>query len=458
MGKVCEADRNIVQDVTAWLDRRRLAANVRIERKPIAQLRGWTIDPASGNLGHQSGKFFQIAGIEVKTNFGGVGHWTQPIIFQREVGLIGFLSKRIGGVLHLLVQAKMEPGNINLVQLSPTVQATRSNFTQVHGGERPRYLDYFLNCRLEDTTVDQLQSEQGSKFFRKRNRNMIVQVPDDAEVPIHEDFIWLALDQIRSCLGVPNLVNMDARSVLSGVDLSGSQHRGYPGPTAFHDEVSRSALPDARDGLMDFSSVDRWFAGMKAHYHLNVNPIDLKDVEDWIVDGESVHHVSGRFFSVIGVGVSASSREVLQWDQPLIESAKGGIACFLCRKFGGVLHFLVQARVEAGAVDGVELGPTLQYTPANYTGPSISHPPFADAVRRLRPGQFRYDSLQSEEGGRFYHDQNRYVIAEADVDDIQEIPENYCWLTMRQIKDILRFNNCFNVEARSLVACVESIR
>src|SRR5688572_11104222 len=163
MGRVCEDDRNIVQDVTAWLERRRLAANVKIERKPIAQLRGWTIEPASGNLAHQSGKFFQIAGLEVKTNFGGVGHWTQPIIFQREVGLIGFLSKRIGGALHLLVQAKMEPGNINLVQLSPTVQATRSNFTQVHGGERPRYLEYFLNCRLEDITVDQLQSEQGSK-------------------------------------------------------------------------------------------------------------------------------------------------------------------------------------------------------------------------------------------------------------------------------------------------------
>lgn len=458
MGRVCEDDRSIVHEITDWLEERRAAANVKVERKPISQLRGWTIDPATGNLDHQSGKFFQIAGIDVKTNFGAVGHWTQPIIFQREVGLIGFLSKRIDGILHFLMQAKMEPGNVNLLQLSPTIQATRSNFTQVHGGERPRYIDYFLNCRSDDVTADQLQSEQGSKFFRKRNRNMIVRVPDDAKVPIHEDFIWLTVDQIRGCLGVANLVNMDARSVLSAIDFAGAREGASPETTAFHDDVSRSASADDRDALMDLSSVVRWFSGMKARYELNVSPIDLSEVEDWIVDRDSVHHASGRFFSVIGVGVSASSREVLQWDQPLIESAKGGIACFVCQKFGGILHFLVQARVEAGAFDGVEMGPTLQFTPANYTGRAISLPPFADAFGRLRAGQVRYDSLQSEEGGRFYHDQNRYVIAETEADEIGEIPENYCWLTMRQIKDLLRFNNCFNVEARSLVACVESLR
>jgi NDP-hexose 2,3-dehydratase len=30
------------------------------------------------------------------------------------------------------------------VQLTPTVQATYSNYTQVHQGTRPRYVEYFL--------------------------------------------------------------------------------------------------------------------------------------------------------------------------------------------------------------------------------------------------------------------------------------------------------------------------
>ena len=47
-------------------------------------------------------------------------------------------------MLHCLMQAKMEPGNVNPLQLSPTVQATRSNYTQVHRGTGTRYLEYFV--------------------------------------------------------------------------------------------------------------------------------------------------------------------------------------------------------------------------------------------------------------------------------------------------------------------------
>ena len=42
-----------------------------------------------------------------------------------------------------LLQAKAEPGNINKIQISPTVQATKSNYTRVHGGKEIPYLRYF---------------------------------------------------------------------------------------------------------------------------------------------------------------------------------------------------------------------------------------------------------------------------------------------------------------------------
>ena len=46
-----------------------------------------------------------------------------------------------------------------------------------------------------------------------------------------------------------------------------------------------------------------------------------------------------------------------------------------------VLHFLVQARVEPGNFDIIELAPTLQFTPANYDGPDANDlPPFHDLV------------------------------------------------------------------------------
>jgi oxidase EvaA len=50
-----------------------------------------------------------------------VSTWSQPIINQPEVGYLGFIVKKINGVMHFLIQAKIEPGNVNCVQLSPTI-------------------------------------------------------------------------------------------------------------------------------------------------------------------------------------------------------------------------------------------------------------------------------------------------------------------------------------------------
>ena len=111
----------------------------------------------------------------------------------------------------------MEPGNIDLVQLSPTVQATRSDYTRVHGGKRPRYLDFFLQRGINRVLVDQLQSEQGLFFLRKRNRNIIVETRED--VPLHDDFHWLTLGQIKTLMQEPHTVNMDTRTVIAAVPL-----------------------------------------------------------------------------------------------------------------------------------------------------------------------------------------------------------------------------------------------
>ncbi len=443
-----------------WFESRRAAAHFKVERRPLAQLRGWTIDPGTGNVGHQSGRFFRVIGVDVQTNFGPTPRWTQPIIHQDEIGILGFLAQKKNGVLHFLLQAKMEPGNINLLQISPTVQATRSNLTQVHGGKRPPYIDFFLNCNRDNVVYDRLQSEQGSRFLCKRNRNMIVAVPDPVDVPVYDDFIWVTLAQIYELLSAQNLINMDSRTVLSGIchplPWKGSSGllAGQP-MTRFQEDLLRSISASDDGSTQGGSQAIYWLTAMRARYDLNVHMVPLKDVQEWGNDGDTIHHCTGRFFSVIGVTVSASTREVVDWDQPLIQSAKGGIVCFFCQKINGVLHFLVQARVEPGSLDCVDVGPTLQFTPINYEAPLTRVlPPFTDLFRSLRPDQIRYDSLQSEEGGRFYQDQNRYLVAETDPGQIQEIPENYFWMTLWQIKQLLRYSNCLHIEARSLLACI----
>ena len=111
------------------------------------------------------------------------------------------------------MQAKIEPGNINKVQISPTIQATKSNFFQKHGGSQPAFLEYFLNAKQTNILVDQIQSEQSSRFYMKRNRNIILYVTDYiVESSTHK---WMTLGQIKDLMRYDNLVNMDTRTVLS---------------------------------------------------------------------------------------------------------------------------------------------------------------------------------------------------------------------------------------------------
>ena len=200
-----------------WLKQRNEAIGVNVNKIPFSVLSNWYLDEKVGVLKHASGKFFTIEGINVQTNWGIVKEWEQPIINQPEIGYLGIITKEFNGILYFLLQAKVEPGNVNNVQLSPTLQATRSNYSQVHKGNKPRYLEYFQNAKRHEIMLDQLQSEQGARFLKKRNRNIILKL--EKEIEVHEDFIWLTLAQIKTLIQQDNLVNMDTRTVISGISF-----------------------------------------------------------------------------------------------------------------------------------------------------------------------------------------------------------------------------------------------
>ncbi|MDD3527595.1 MAG: NDP-hexose 2,3-dehydratase family protein, partial [Bacteroidales bacterium] len=163
-------------------------------------------------------------------------------------------------------------------------------------------------------------------------------------------------------------------------------------------------------------------------------------------------------FSVMGVNVEIGNREVQSWDQPLIEASQEGIIAFIIKKIDGVYHFLVQAKLEAGNFDIVELAPTVQCLTGNYRkGFNEYDVRFLEEVLTAQPEQIWYDTYQSEEGGRFYQEQNRNMIIEAAADFPMEVPDDYMWITLNQMKTFIRFNNYLNIAARSLIAAIRFI-
>jgi len=445
-----------VKATLRWLADRQDAHRFEVTRIPLDEMGVWSFEAGTGNLVHRTGRFFTIEGLRVRTDYGRVNEWEQPIINQPEIGILGLVVKEINGVLHCLMQAKMEPGNVNLIQLSPTVQATRSNFTRVHRGARTRYLEYFLEPGRATVLVDVLQSEQGSWFFAKRNRNIVVETTE--EIPPHEDFRWMTIGEVQQLLSADNVLNMDARTVLSCIPFARPTTAPRPGPHGSFNAALRRSMSPGEYALHSMGAVLSWFTECTSRYGLRSDRIPLAQVRGWHRNRMAISHVEGRNFSIIGTRVEAGNREVVNWTQPLLAPCGPGVSAFLVRSLGGVLHVLVHARAEAGHLHGVELAPTVQCIPDNYRGlPAEHRPRFLDYLENVPVDRVRFDTVLSEEGGRFYHAESRYMIVEVDDDIPISEPDGYRWLTVDQLTQLLRHSHYLNVQARSLVACLHTL-
>ncbi|MEV7185712.1 NDP-hexose 2,3-dehydratase family protein [Kitasatospora sp. NPDC093102] len=419
------------------------------ETVPLDRLSGWHFDDDTGFIAHDSGRFFSVEGLQVETQSPAAA-WGQPIINQPETGILGFLAKEIDGVLHFLMQLKAEPGNRNGLQVSPTVQATRSNYTGIHGGLQVPYLEYFQDPARRRVIADVRQSEQGSRFLRKRNRNMVVETTEPVEAL--EGFVWLTLGQLHRLMAVEDLVNMSTRSILACLPLGD----GVPatGDRGFGTALERSLAlggPEVHP-LVDALS---WITEARTLSGMRARTVSLDALADWEFTGGRIRHRAERHFEVIGVRVEAVGREVGQWCQPMIRAQAPELAAILVTRVHGVLHVLMQLRAEPGLTDTAELAPTVQCTPDTCAQlPPEQRPLFFDLVQNARPADIRFDTVLSDEGGRFYHTGSRHLVVETEW--LPEPPQ-FRWLTLAQLGELTQHSHYLNMQARSVLACLRSL-
>lgn len=213
-----------INDVKKWFKTKQKESDMTVKDIPLNQIKDWIIDAETGNIHHKSNDFFTIHGIRVKTNSRETSNgWEQPILEQvgYDGGLLGIIRKRFDGVPHYLCEAKMEPGNYGKVQLSPTLQATFANIKKAHDGRKPHFVDYFENTQNYegfDTLFDAWLAEDGGRLYLKRNKGILIEVPEnyDLEIP-NDNFIWLSLYQIKELLKEDAWINPHIRGIMAHV-------------------------------------------------------------------------------------------------------------------------------------------------------------------------------------------------------------------------------------------------
>tara|TARA_B100001093_G_C26841631_1_gene1020830 strand:- start:2592 stop:3356 length:765 start_codon:yes stop_codon:yes gene_type:complete len=200
-------------------------SNMKMELIPVHDCKEWSIDKKTGSISHSSGEFFRIEGYRVTgTNSREVDTgWDQPFLTQQgfDGGILGLVRQRFDGVPHYLVEAKEEPGNYNIVQISTTVQATFSNLKRAHKGSQTHYSDLFLNPEKHPVKIlfDQWTSEDGGRLFNKRNRSMLLEYDENIELKLVSDrFKWVSLYQLKKIIKEQNaIVAPHIRGIVSGL-------------------------------------------------------------------------------------------------------------------------------------------------------------------------------------------------------------------------------------------------
>lgn len=451
---ITDSPLNSTEELFTWIRDRNEAVAVEIRKVVPEPEDFWFYDWAEGRIRNRNRSFFSISGF--RSSLTNREMLEQPILLQEEIGYLGILCKEFSGVMHFLMQAKIEPGNVNCVQISPTIQATKSNFTQKHGGAKPPYLEYFLNTSRYEIVVDQIQSEQSSRFYKKRNRNIIIRLEED--VPVLPSHRWMTLGQIKKLMREDNLVNMDTRTVLSCVPFSQLQipELGLLElADSFRDKtLFRSAFVGEQENRLP--EIYQYINNLKMFSEEKPELLPLHELEDWEWrNGEFVCRKPWPF-KVTFCDISIEGREVKHWIQPLFEAM--GVATFglVCCEESGILKFLVRATPEVGCFDGVELGPTVQREamPAGEVKETAVDKLFD---QRIQTGEgIFFDHLLSEEGGRFYHEQNRNVLLRVTREELPPLPEGYFLLDYKTLNQLVQVNNTLNIQLRNLLSLLEA--
>ena len=441
---------NTTEDLLNWIKELNETTYVSISECSINDSTMWFFDDYNGEVLNRKRSFFSIKGIRYFVN-GDFIH-EQPIIIQPEIGYLGIICKEIEGKLHFLMQAKIEPGNVNCVQISPTIQATKSNFMRAHGGALPEYFEYFENSAKYNVIYDQIQSEQSARFYKKRNRNMIMIVNDEIEV--HRNFRWMTLGQIKKLMDIDNLVNMDSRTVLSGLPF-------------ILEKLTDAELEEVRDQFTDKALFNSLFMSSpsetiscifqklndyKMFQEVTTAFVPLNQLVDWKIDAMGIICKQQADFMVRYYDIEISGREVRKWIQPLFKAIGMATYGLITKIKDDKRYFLVRAKAEIGSFDKIELGPSVSWEPSYY----LYYDNKVDQIFRnhIEEGKgIICNVVLSEEGGRFYHEQNRNVIMEINEDI--ELPKDYIWADFASLNYLVQVNNYLNIQLRNLLSLLK---
>lgn len=200
----------------AWRETTRAAIRFNAHLIALDEVRDWSRD-AHGNVRHKTGQFFGVEGVRIESgNLREVASWDQPIYTQPEGGILALLARETSDGVQFLLSGKPEPGNIGIIQFSPTIQSTWSNIRRAHAGRRPPMVEVLTAERGVRFVYRAEHNEEGGRFWQKSNENMVAFLDDESVVETDMTmFCWASLSQIKELALIDNVMSPFVKTIVA---------------------------------------------------------------------------------------------------------------------------------------------------------------------------------------------------------------------------------------------------
>ena len=202
-----------ISSILNWLKKRNEANKMKVSKTSVNRLKDWYLKK-NGNLFHKSGQFFSVEGVNVQNAVEReTSSWSQPILNQKHGGILAILTRTNKDIVEFLLFARKEPGD-NSIKLCPSFSATQSNINRAHGGKKTPLSEFVLNNE-KNIIGETLHYEEGARFWKKPNKNMIINVDYKKSLKIkNPDFIWLNFSQIKKLNFKKGVLNPFVKTIL----------------------------------------------------------------------------------------------------------------------------------------------------------------------------------------------------------------------------------------------------
>jgi len=405
-------------DLAGFLQETVTRSDFKLRKIKLAEQSNWSIK--NGVLSHFSTGFFHVAGIRSR-----ISREEHLMLFQPQSALTGLSIYRDGRDVYVLLQARVEPGLVNVGQYGPTIQSTAANYTRMHGGKETTYAELFRSFSpLANPLGNNKQFDLGKRYFQKNKVLSYVEL--DKQVETKENMIWAPLTVVAEVQQYDNFLNPDLRSLLACFDwdlyINDDDSSQGDGAAAGDDAF---ALPANRLGNNEWELVP------------------VNQLSGWEFQEYGVADVSDSGIWVDMFHVSCKNREVQEWSQPLLSCANEGLAVMLVRVVNGRYEFLVSIESEFGISGQQTVLPTYVIYPG-------------DSHRNMRQmcasGTLMAEMKQSEEGGRFYLNESVYQMILVTPDF--EIESHQRWVSAERLKSILKTSCQASIQLRCMGSLV----